>query len=148
MNHFGILKSLHDYLIWNAIKSIFQYILQTIHPIISHSVIRLILYNIYCKKEKKSFFTIIYLFIFLRNNTVILLSWRQICLIHFKTKGRNILHQNRKTCDMSCMPSKVMSYIISFSTHMLKFYMSKSISQFICLFYEKAEWSKVWHLIC
>ena len=60
MNHFAILKSLHDYLIRNAIKSIFQYILQTIHPSISHSTIHLILYNVYCKKnfKKKIIFTI------------------------------------------------------------------------------------------
>ena len=76
-----------------------------------------------------------------------LLSWRQICLIHSKTKGWNILHPNKKTCDMSCMPNKVMSYTISFSTNMLKFYMIKPISQVICLFYEKAEWCKVWHLM-
>ena len=41
----------------------------------------------------------------------------------------NILYPNRKTCDMMCVSSKVVSYIVTISTNMLKPNPIKSICQ-------------------
>jgi len=54
----------------------------------------------------------------------------------------NILYPNRKTCDMMCMPSKVMSYVVTIPTHMLKLDPINLISKSLGLPNQQAKGSK------